>query len=160
IGSTLRSSRLHGVDLGASWCVARHPDRAKDLHLLLCPGNHPFLPGVVRFYFIETVRLYFIVDRLRGKRVELGDDGGAQEVCNLVGVDGTLVAQDKKAFDEVLELPDVAGPIVAPETLQRFERDCAWRSPEFTREAIQEQMSQRLDVVAALTEGGQMHRHD
>src|SRR5262249_23529797 len=62
IGSTLRSSRLHGVDLGASWCVARHPDRAKDLHLLLCPGNHPFLPGVVRFYFIETVRLYFIVD--------------------------------------------------------------------------------------------------
>ena len=70
------------------------------------------------------------------------------------------VAQDDGPLDVVLQLADVARPVVVAEQPHRLGVDPADLAAVLLGVALQEELDQERDVVAALAEGGQVDRHD
>src|SRR5229473_6486020 len=59
-------------------------------------------------------------------------------------------------LEDILELPDVAGPMVALQDRQRFRRDPTDVFPELLAEFLQEVCDEEGDVLAALAQGWQV----
>ena len=62
--------------------------------------------------------------------------------------DDVAVAEDGRAFDAVLQLADVARPVVRAQLRPRLGRDAQRRLPQLARELLQEEIDQRVDVLA------------
>ena len=70
------------------------------------------------------------------------------------------LGQQHGALDGVLELADVAGPLIAHEELQRVRLEPDDLLLQLTRESTDEEVGQLGDVVLALAQRRHLHRHD
>ena len=70
------------------------------------------------------------------------------------------VAQDHRPLDVVLQLADVARPVVVAEQPHRLGVDPPHLAAVLLGVALQEELDQRRDVLAALAQGRQVDRHD
>ena len=74
---------------------------------------------------------------------------------------GVAVRQRERPLDQVLELADVARPVVALEHLHRVDRDLAQRATSICSAVLlQEEVDQERDVLAPLAQRRQVDRDD
>ena len=69
-------------------------------------------------------------------------------------------AQDHGAFDVVLQLADVPGPVVFAQQAHGLAVDGFDLAAVLVAVTLEEEGDELRDVVAALAEGGQINRHD
>jgi transposase InsO family protein len=146
--STHGSSRLGCVDPGPFWCVAGDRDRAENLELPRRPGYHPALPRVVRFYFIETVRLYFIVDS-RHWRLDHTFAPVGRPTGNAVAERFILTMKSEliwtRDWESASELRDALADWLAIYHCERPHQALAWKTPNEKRA---ENLNPHMPMVA------------
>src|SRR5262245_607813 len=76
------------------------------------------------------------------------------------GVDATAVAEGHGALDDVFQLPDVPGPVPGCEQLERAGRALLARQPGLRRDAVEEVIDERRDVLAPLAQRWKVDRDD
>ena len=109
-------------------------------------------PGVAQLDLVQVRPL-----ALTGLRLERGRH--AQPHREMLGADATVVAQDQRALDHVLEFAHVAGPRVTHEYFHRFRRHLGAALRYHTRSA-DEVIHQSPDVATALAQRRDHQRHD
>ena len=85
--------------------------------------------------------------------------GRVGEIGQRVHVEDVTGREHHPALDDVLELADVAGPVVGAERGHRPRRDVVMGAGP-ARQAAQEGVGQQRDLVHAVAQGGQGHRED
>src|SRR2546428_7011446 len=69
-------------------------------------------------------------------------------------------AEDERSFDHVLELSDVARPVIILEDRERLRADALDRLAELRRDFSDEVRGQQRDIVRPLPEGRELNRND
>src|SRR5262249_23134799 len=67
--------------------------------------------------------------------------------------DEAPVRQDRRSFEHVPQLTDVAGPVVVGQRLACVARDPGRRSSEAAPDLVQERLAQRKNVVRTVAKG-------
>src|SRR5262249_44472985 len=75
-------------------------------------------------------------------------------------LDRVVIAEDRRALDAVLQLTDVAWPVVRAERGARGVADPQRLLAELAREALHEKVSERVDVFFSRTQGRNRHGED
>ena len=84
----------------------------------------------------------------------LGDLARREPGFDHRGVQLGAPVEGARSFDDVLEFANVAGPVVLLQQMQRIDRQRTRRLAFASRDATQEVLGQRRDVVLARTERG------
>src|SRR6202521_5482659 len=77
-----------------------------------------------------------------------------------VDVNAFLRGQDDRAFDDIFELANVAGPIIIHQKLQRRRGEVAQRLAVFLAVAVEEMRKQRGHIFAAIAQRRQLQVND
>ena len=112
---------------------------------------------VVSLEHLEDVATLEVLARLRERHDRLQ---GLGEKVHVLGANERAIAEHNRLLDAVLQLTNVARPIVFADRDQRVRREALHLRVQLLGELLKEEFREEDDVITALAQGRQVQVHD